>query len=378
MCVFVSRTIENSLFHRKNDHPKWVVDFLRERDTLLWVHMAWRAVRALFCAVAQRSSHVIWQKEGTCAHFSICACHPWLRIAQSRLRIVTHTFRKIMEIFKDFVEKSYNNNGNPWKSQKILRVKTKPLEIFWDFTFVFCIFSFSIFSSFSIFIHFSAFFFIFLHFSSFFFIFLHFSLFFFIFYILRVEIERICDMRWPWWRLFTTLTQSSWDNQTVKLRIRWRVQRLINICAEWVHQQYTHPDVPAMASASWLEALSLSKPPLASTLPPSELCTSSDERSQFRQSRDTISTVSPPPCHIELFPHRDWKLYHDPNRWRPEGDPPHPAIVPNSTSFSLPARNSYTSLLFPFCLPISCPSWSYNLAFQFVSNSQLPTLDWYQ
>ena len=33
--------------------------------------------------------------------------------------------KKIMEIFNDFVEKSYNNNGNPWKSSRILRVKTR-------------------------------------------------------------------------------------------------------------------------------------------------------------------------------------------------------------------------------------------------------------
>ena len=34
------------------------------------------------------------------------------------------TFRtKIMDIFKDFVEKSYYNNGKPWKSSRILRLK---------------------------------------------------------------------------------------------------------------------------------------------------------------------------------------------------------------------------------------------------------------
>ena len=33
------------------------------------------------------------------------------------------TFRnKIMEIVEDFDEKSYNNNGKPWKSSRILRV----------------------------------------------------------------------------------------------------------------------------------------------------------------------------------------------------------------------------------------------------------------
>ena len=29
---------------------------------------------------------------------------------------------KIMEIVEDFDEKSYNNNGKPWKSSRILRV----------------------------------------------------------------------------------------------------------------------------------------------------------------------------------------------------------------------------------------------------------------
>ena len=34
------------------------------------------------------------------------------------------TFRnKIMGIVKDFDEKSYNNNGKPWKSSRIFRVK---------------------------------------------------------------------------------------------------------------------------------------------------------------------------------------------------------------------------------------------------------------
>ena len=34
-----------------------------------------------------------------------------------------NTFRnKIMEIVKDFDEKSYNNNGKPWKSSRILRL----------------------------------------------------------------------------------------------------------------------------------------------------------------------------------------------------------------------------------------------------------------
>ena len=66
MCVLVSRPMKLVTFLRKNDyHPKRVVDFHRERDT----------------------------------------------------------FRnKIMEIVEDFDEKSYNNNGKPWKSSRILRM----------------------------------------------------------------------------------------------------------------------------------------------------------------------------------------------------------------------------------------------------------------
>ena len=66
MCVFVSRPVKIVTFLRKNDyHPKRVVDFPLERDT----------------------------------------------------------FRnKIMEIVEDFDEKSYNNNGKPWKSSRIFSV----------------------------------------------------------------------------------------------------------------------------------------------------------------------------------------------------------------------------------------------------------------
>ena len=84
------------------------------------------------------------------------------------------TFRnKIMEIVEDFDEKSYNNNGEPWKSSRILRVKTKTLKNLRNCAFVFhglfifahCyslflivfhVFLFSFFSSFSF--HFSIFF----------------------------------------------------------------------------------------------------------------------------------------------------------------------------------------------------------------------------
>ena len=64
LCVFVSRPMKIVTFLKKNgETPKLVVDFLLERDT----------------------------------------------------------FRnKTMEIEKDFNEKSYNNNGKPWKSSRIL------------------------------------------------------------------------------------------------------------------------------------------------------------------------------------------------------------------------------------------------------------------
>ena len=97
MCVFVSRPMKIVTFLRKNDYsPKRVVDFPRERDT----------------------------------------------------------FRNtIMEIVEDFDEKSYNNNGKPWKSSRILRVNPN---------------FFILLSFFIIFLHFSFFFFIFLFFSFFF------------------------------------------------------------------------------------------------------------------------------------------------------------------------------------------------------------------
>ena len=87
MCVFVSRPMKIATFPRKNDYlPKRVVDFPRERDT----------------------------------------------------------FRnKIMEIVEDFDEQSYNNNGKPWKSSRILRVN----PMFFSFFFLFSLFS-SIFSFF--------------------------------------------------------------------------------------------------------------------------------------------------------------------------------------------------------------------------------------
>ena len=87
MCVFVSRPMKIVTFLRENGHlPKRVVDFARERDT----------------------------------------------------------FRnKIMDIVEDFDEQSYNNNGKHLNSSRILRVKSKNLEIFkilTYFIFVFCLF----------------------------------------------------------------------------------------------------------------------------------------------------------------------------------------------------------------------------------------------
>ena len=122
MCVFVSRPMKILTFPWKNgDLPKLVVDFPWERDT----------------------------------------------------------FRnKIMEIVEDFDEKSYNNNGKPWKSSRILRVNQ-----FVSFSFLFSSFFFiflHFFRSF-IFFHFLSFSFIFFHFLSCSFIFFHFHSFSFIF-----------------------------------------------------------------------------------------------------------------------------------------------------------------------------------------------------
>ena len=85
MCVFVSRPMKIVTFLRTNDYPpKRVVDFPRERDT----------------------------------------------------------FRnKIMEIVEDFDEKSYNNNGKPWKSSRILRVN-QFFSLFFLFSSFSLIFSF--------------------------------------------------------------------------------------------------------------------------------------------------------------------------------------------------------------------------------------------
>ena len=87
------------------------------------------------------------------------------------------TFRnKIMEIVEDLDEKSYNNNGKPWKSSRILRVNPFFHFSFFFFHHFFCIFSF--FSFFFIFSFFNFFqFFIF----SFLFTFFFFSFFLFLF-----------------------------------------------------------------------------------------------------------------------------------------------------------------------------------------------------
>ena len=66
------------------------------------------------------------------------------------------TFRnKIMEIVDDFDEESYNNNGKPWKSSRILRVKPNFfIVLFSSFFFIFSFFFFLFF----IFRHFLVFF----------------------------------------------------------------------------------------------------------------------------------------------------------------------------------------------------------------------------
>ena len=146
MCVFVSRPMKIVTFLRKNDYtPKRVVDFHRERNT----------------------------------------------------------FRtKIMEIVKDFDEKSYNNNGKLWKSSRILRVNPivfiflsflSFISFFFRFFFFFSFFHvffsffhisffFSIFFEFFLFFSILHFSFIFFHFLSFSFIFFHFLSFSIIFY----------------------------------------------------------------------------------------------------------------------------------------------------------------------------------------------------
>ena len=86
------------------------------------------------------------------------------------------TFRnKIMEIVEDFDEKSYNNNGKPWKSSRILRVNPIFLN-FLSFFIIFLNFFFKkiSFFSFFIFFRFFIFFFIFSFLKKLLFIFFHF------------------------------------------------------------------------------------------------------------------------------------------------------------------------------------------------------------
>ena len=96
MCVVVSRSMKIATFLRKNcETPKRVVDFPLERDT----------------------------------------------------------FRnKIMEIVEDFDETSYNNNGKPWKSSRILLVNPN-FFMFFLFFFIFSSFHFFIFSCSFMFFH---------------------------------------------------------------------------------------------------------------------------------------------------------------------------------------------------------------------------------
>ena len=99
---FVSRPVEIVIFRLTNgETPKWVVDFLRVKDT----------------------------------------------------------FRKNMEIVEGS-SKNYNNNNNskPWKSLWIVRVKPNTLEIFEDFAFyLFCFHVFFIFKNCSFFLFLSSF-----------------------------------------------------------------------------------------------------------------------------------------------------------------------------------------------------------------------------
>ena len=86
-----------------------------------------------------------------------------------------------------FRRKSYNNNGKPWKSSRILRVNPMffiflSFFFFSLFFFIFSFFPFSFFHFFSIFFLFFQFFFLFFHFFHFF-IFSFFSHFFFIYFI---------------------------------------------------------------------------------------------------------------------------------------------------------------------------------------------------
>ena len=72
-----------------------------------------------------------------------------------------------MEIVKDFDEKSYNNNGKPWKSSRILRVNPNVFIFlsffiifihFFRFFFIFSFFHLFHFFIFSLFFHFFHFF----------------------------------------------------------------------------------------------------------------------------------------------------------------------------------------------------------------------------
>ena len=112
-----------------------------------------------------RDDHMWSDRKKELVHFLICACHPWLRVAHGGLRIVTHTFRKIMEIIEGFHSKKVTTTTVNLKSSMILREEPRTLDIFKDFAFS-CFFSFVPFPFFSIFHFFicSFFLFFFLHF----------------------------------------------------------------------------------------------------------------------------------------------------------------------------------------------------------------------
>ena len=120
-------------------------------------------------------------------HFSSEQRDPAKRVVDFPLE--RDTFRsKIMEIVKDFDEKSYNNNGKSWKSSRILRMNPfKKFSFFFHHFssfFHFLIYSFSHFFEKKIISFFHFFIFSFFH----FFIFFKFSFFFIFFHFLPFSI----------------------------------------------------------------------------------------------------------------------------------------------------------------------------------------------
>ena len=149
MCVFVSRPMNIVTFFRKNaDHPKRVVDFLRERDTF-WMK-SWKSFRILTKKVTTTTVN-LGNRRGFCV---------WSQISSFFIIFSFFSFFIFLNFFRSFI-----------------------FLIFSCFSF----FSFFHFFSFFSFFHFFNFFFIvfiflqFFHFFSFF-IFHNFSSFFFFFF----------------------------------------------------------------------------------------------------------------------------------------------------------------------------------------------------